>query len=59
MVAAKLLLPWSEAVSSLSVRQCAIAAAAKCSNRIARHLPEKPVFVRLTCVDDLYGPSCH
>jgi hypothetical protein len=39
---------------TVSVRQSAIGAAGKCSNRIARHRPEKPVFVRLTCVDDLY-----
>jgi hypothetical protein len=34
-------------------------AAGKCSNRTARHRPQKHVFVRLTCAVDLYGPSCH
>jgi len=33
-------------------------AAGKCSNRIARHRPEKSVFDRLTRVDDRYRSSC-
>lgn len=34
-------------------------AAVKCSNRIVRHRPLKPMLDRLTCADDLYRPSWH
>ena len=30
---------------------------AKCSNRIVRHRPQKPMLSRLACADDLYRPS--
>lgn len=35
------------------------AAAANGSNRIAPRCPRSPSISLLTCVDDLYGPSCH